>query len=182
MSQVERATERLYEDISMRSELTDTEANVLLQWGEKEIARLAERGLSDEEFDELFSNLKKLLGNINRFTGHRTEMSAEESQAQLNAMAAAAQTLGHSPKLDSLNANSAQAAAQGAAPDNTATIQAIIGALTATETPPAAETQPPADTPPAAESQSPTGGLADLWKNVTHFFNQDTENADDKEK
>ncbi|MCB9450734.1 MAG: hypothetical protein H6672_04810 [Anaerolineaceae bacterium] len=82
-SQLERGVENLYGDTSVRDELTDDEARELLKWGETQIAQLAGQELDDAQFDEAFAHLRKLISRMNRFTGRRGELSADEQQVAM---------------------------------------------------------------------------------------------------
>ncbi|MGJ3237442.1 MAG: hypothetical protein ACFE0Q_01925 [Anaerolineae bacterium] len=61
--------ERLYESSSLRDDLNDAEATVLLEWGESQLERLAQD--FPEEFEQKARFLRQLLKNINRFVGQR---------------------------------------------------------------------------------------------------------------
>jgi len=166
MSQIERATERLYEDLATRDELTDDEAKPLLEWAEQQIARLAEQGLGDDKFDEQFASLRKLLAGINRFTGRRAAMTDEERQTQLDAVATMAHTLGHSAPPESCNAYLQRQAGL----DNAANVQAMLEALTTSS--------PSTAAPPSAEKPR-SGGLQNLLTGLSHLFTQDSGDSDD---
>jgi len=70
-TQAERAVNQLYESDTLRSELRDEEASLLLHWGEARIMELAERDLPDSEFDRLTEGLRSLLAAINVCVGKR---------------------------------------------------------------------------------------------------------------
>lgn len=61
--------ERLYESSSLRDDLNDAEATILLEWGESQLNRLAEA--FPDEFEAKARFLRQLLKNINRFVGQR---------------------------------------------------------------------------------------------------------------
>lgn len=92
-AQAEKAIQRLYENEGLRGELTDDEAQILLEWGEAQTAEIAGRGLSDELFDAEFGNLSRLIGRINQFIGKREGMTAEAQQAALAELATLAETM-----------------------------------------------------------------------------------------
>lgn len=81
--QAKRAVVQMYEDTSVRDELTDEEAKPFLKWAETEIDKLAARELDDEMFDEAYNVLRRLLVRINRFTARRVDMAVEEQQDYL---------------------------------------------------------------------------------------------------
>ncbi|MEO1290154.1 MAG: hypothetical protein AAFV93_20575 [Chloroflexota bacterium] len=61
--------ERLYESASLRDDLNDSEAKILLEWGESQVERLAQE--YPDEFEKKGRFLRQLLKNINRFVGQR---------------------------------------------------------------------------------------------------------------
>lgn len=129
-SQLESALEYLYGDTSVRDELTDDEARTLLQWGESQITQLAGQDMDDEQFDEAFAHLRKLISRINRFTGLRSGMSPDEQQAAIqkiteSAVGVTAQSLS-AQAAPNVSPERVMAYLQGqAALDNTANIQAL---------------------------------------------------------
>lgn len=66
---IDMEREKLYESPSLRDDLNDDAATVLLQWGETQVEKLA----SDhpEEFEAYTRSLRQLLKRINRFVGQR---------------------------------------------------------------------------------------------------------------
>lgn len=61
--------ERLYESSSLRDDLNDSEATVLLTWGEGQIDRLAQA--FPDEFEQKARFMRQVLKHINRFVGQR---------------------------------------------------------------------------------------------------------------
>lgn len=76
-AQAERAINQLYESDTVRSELRDEEASLLLRWGESRLAELADKNLPDDIFDELSSKLRSLLVAINYCVGKRKTMPSQ---------------------------------------------------------------------------------------------------------
>ena len=70
-TQAERAVNQLYDSDTLRSELRDEEASLLLSWGESRITELAQRDLPDSEFNQLTEGLRSLLAAINVCVGKR---------------------------------------------------------------------------------------------------------------
>ncbi|MEO8611778.1 MAG: hypothetical protein ABI690_28020 [Chloroflexota bacterium] len=164
--QAQRAIEQLYEDTSARDELSDDEANVLLQWGEAQIHELGARNLDDNAFDEAISHLNGVLKNINRYTGQRAYKTPEELTALLNELATQAQAMGVDVQVAQLAIPEAQAVDS----DNIAVINALTSLVTPGQTPamaapttPAA--QPPQPPPPSADD-SPAESLLDKFKKL----------------
>ena len=157
--QAQHAIQQLYEDTSARDELSDDEANVLLQWGEAQIRELGARNLDDTAFDEAISHLNGVLKNINRYTGQRAYKSPEELSALLNELATHAQAMG-------VNVQAAQLAvpeAQTADGDNIAVIQALTSLVTPGQTPAA---QPPRPPPPSRDDSPADESLLDKFKKL----------------
>lgn len=71
--------ERLYESSSLRDDLNDAEAMVLLTWGEGQIERLATD--FPEDFEKQARFMRQLLKGINRFVGQR-EFNEMEGQSK----------------------------------------------------------------------------------------------------
>lgn len=92
--QAERALERLYEESSARDELDDHEAEILLQWGETQIQRLADQNLDDESFDEAYAQVVKLLTRMNRLAARRADLPLEDQQTSLVRIAESASAVG----------------------------------------------------------------------------------------
>jgi hypothetical protein len=171
-SQLERGLEYLYSDTSVRDELTDDEARELLQWGEAQITQLAGQEMDDEQFDEAFAHLRKLISRINRFTGRRSGMDAEEQQTAVQRIAESAATMA----AQSLSAQAAPDFSaerlnaylqRHAALDNIANIHALTSLVappstTAESTPADAVTSAePAPSAPLTGSPSTTGDMTD---------------------
>lgn len=130
-SRIQSAMERLYEDMSLRDELTDDEANALLQWGEEEITRLANDSANADEsaFDNAMSNLRKVLGGLNRIVGRGPDMPAEQQAAAAQAVAASAQALGYSVSSGDVAFPVQAQSAEGGEPDRISAIQALTALI-----------------------------------------------------
>lgn len=92
-AQLERAVNALYEDDSLRSDMTDDEAQILLSWGEAQLGEMTARDLPDSPFDEWRGSLRALLGAVNRFIASRDMlMSGDEARItrELHGLAQAA--------------------------------------------------------------------------------------------
>lgn len=177
-AQLERALEYLYGDTSVRDELTDDEARALLQWGEAQITQLAGQELDDEQFDNAFAYLRKLISRMNRFTGLRGGMGPDEQQAAMqkiveSAAGMAAQNVSAQAAPDFSPARISAYLQGQSALDNIANIHALT-ALVAPLSPAAAESDP-ADNPaagasalsdPTTSSPATTGDITD---GETHF-------------
>lgn len=134
-SQADRAIETLYEDAHLRAELVDSEARLLLQWGEKRIHDLAQRSLTDAQFDEAFDHLRQLLARINRYIGRRAYMSLNEQQMWMSKIVESARALGYHLTPEQMNSD---LLAQGKQ-DNHAALIALVAVIDAAKAPP--ETQ-----------------------------------------
>lgn len=80
MSNLQSAIQLLYEDISLREELTDDEAKVLLQWAEGKVVELDDATPDEETFDKQFKQLRRMMKRMNKFIGYRTSSGVEEQQ------------------------------------------------------------------------------------------------------
>ena len=109
-AQAERATQQLYEDTATRDELVDEEAQVLLKWGEEQITALAAQEMDDAAFEEAYSHLRRVMMNINQFTGKRTYATPEELRTYLDQVASEATALGVNVTAQQLDVPTAQAA------------------------------------------------------------------------
>lgn len=76
-AQAERAINQLYESDTVRSELRDEEASLLLRWGESRLAELADQNLPDDSFDDLSAKLRSLLVAVNYCVGKRKTMPSQ---------------------------------------------------------------------------------------------------------
>lgn len=171
--QAQRAIEQLYENTDARDELSDDEANVLLQWGEAQIRELGARNLDDTAFDEALSHLNGVLKSINRYTGQRAYKTPEELTALLNELATHAQAMGVNVQAAQLAVPEAQAADGG---DNIAVINALTALVTAGQTPATAASkpsataatalQPPRPPPPGADDAPADESLLDKFKKL----------------
>jgi|GEM_PF-3934214 len=130
-SRIQSAMERLYEDMSLRDELTDDEANALLKWGEEEITRLANDSANADEsaFDNAMSSLRKVLGGLNRIVGRGADMPAEQQTAAAQEVAASAQVLGYTVSAGDVTLPIQAQAAAGGEPDRIGAIQALTSLI-----------------------------------------------------
>lgn len=78
---IQSAKERLYESSSLRDDLNDDEATVLLGWGEAQVERLAQAYPAEEAFEQKCRFLRQLLKHLNRFVGQR-EFNDEAGQRE----------------------------------------------------------------------------------------------------
>jgi hypothetical protein len=139
----------------VRDELTDEEAQSLLQWAEEQVTRLAAQNLDDEAFDTALSHLKRLMRGMNRFSARLADLTLEDQQALLAKMQASASAVGLEPAAGF----SAQAAPPADPYDVAANLRALMASFsTSSPDAPAALAAPDApqlpdapDTPDAPE-------------------------------
>jgi hypothetical protein len=93
-TQAERAVTQLYESDSIRSELRDEEASLLLSWGESRLSELAGRNLPDSQFEQLSENLRALLSAINVCVGKR-KTSPSQHLSMMATISSAAEAAGY---------------------------------------------------------------------------------------
>ncbi|MDX2075484.1 MAG: hypothetical protein SFZ02_03575 [bacterium] len=91
---LESAISQFYEDESLTEALTDQPAKTLLKWGEQQLGALAQKSASPDEFDEQFTQLRKLIKNISRFVAEHQDMAEEEQQEAMQKMMTFAQNIG----------------------------------------------------------------------------------------
>ncbi len=137
MSRVDDALQRIYDDSSIRDELTDEEAGNLLQWAEGEIRRLDSAHADDSAFTRHIDTLMDLLKSMNRFAGKQGQFSAQSAPDTSGSIAALANALGHAAAPEQI--------AKSATGDPTSTVARLITLLGGK----------PSDEPLSAESAAP---------------------------
>lgn len=65
------AIQRMYEDTSVRDELIDEEAEILLRWGEGQITQLSAQNADPLAAEEALLRFLRMLARVNRFVGRR---------------------------------------------------------------------------------------------------------------
>lgn len=95
---LENAVSQFYEDESLTDALTDQPAAVLLQWGEGQLQALAAKSADEEEFDQQFKQLRRLIRSMSEYIAEHHHMAQEEQQANLQKMSDFAQTIGFKMK------------------------------------------------------------------------------------
>jgi hypothetical protein len=91
--QIQSALEEIAMNESMTDELADDEAELLLQWGETQVRRLASPITDAEVFDEATHKLRKLMSRINWFIGLRGDMDTDEQRDVLHKVVESAQAI-----------------------------------------------------------------------------------------
>lgn len=94
MADAEQALRSLYEDPSLREDMTDDEAAALLEWGAAQISALAADSPDDAVFEARVQAFRTMLMNINRYIGLLSYAPPEQTQAALNEALAAAPAAG----------------------------------------------------------------------------------------
>ena len=136
-ARVENAIQQLYEDPGLREDLSDDEVPTMLQWAEREVAKLDANSPDDAAFETGFEALRKLLMSINRYIGRRSYSSPEEQQAEMDRIAERAGTLGYALGEDPLSFE-----AQGAM-DNITAMTALLAKIDKSADQPDTGTPPP---------------------------------------
>ncbi|MCU0512052.1 MAG: DUF1387 domain-containing protein [Anaerolineae bacterium] len=122
--EIEAEKQRLYESAALREDINDAEATILLQWGEAEVVKLADR--AGDQFEQQCRFLRQLLKNINRFVGQR-EYNDEAGQTEyLEKVTMWLPKLGY----PALTARDILGQLPGDAKDMTATLRAVLLLLT----------------------------------------------------
>jgi dihydrodipicolinate synthase/N-acetylneuraminate lyase len=105
MAYAERAIERIYGDEALTDEMMDTEAEVLLKWGEDAVFELDSDDKDEETFDSQFKQVRRLMKCVNKFIGLKINTADEtEMQEALQKFEAAAAELGYAIETERLNA------------------------------------------------------------------------------
>lgn len=91
---LDSALSQFYEDESLTDALTDQPADALLKWGEAQVQLLAQQAKDEEEFDSLFTSLRKLIRNVSRYVAEHQEMAQDEQQESLDKISGFAQSIG----------------------------------------------------------------------------------------
>ncbi len=177
-AQAQQALQRLYEDSSIRDELTDEESEVLLQWGEAQIKRLAAQELDAAAFEEAYTHLARLLTRMGALAAGQPYMPPEEAQAALARVDESAQAVGLHPAEERFGA-------QAASDDIMGNLQALIvhvdaPVFTASASVPdegeAAAPAEPSPEPPT-EGESPSG-LSQLFSGLARFLSSHPPNTE----
>lgn len=129
MEQAEWAIQSLYENVSARDELSDSEAQLLLNWGEAQIMRLAEKELPQAEFELAFDNLSGLIRRLNRLAARRGRLTLEDQTLAINRILESALAIGLDISPQALEAFLNQPSSQAAAGDVYHNVQSLIGLM-----------------------------------------------------
>lgn len=158
MSKLENAVQRLYEDISLREELTDNEAEVLLKWAEGKVVQLDDEIADEETFDEQFKQLRRMMKRMNKFIGNRGDDDLEKQQQMVLKFLDSAAELG-------IKVNQAQIQAFLAAQQNQSNddvLRSMLGMLEADPTP-TEEMTTPTEPDDSATLETTTNAASSLF-------------------
>lgn len=78
MIDLQRMTERLYGNSSLRDDLDDDQAAIALRWAENRLPHLVESYPDETALEEAFGTLERILRGINRLTRRADDYSAEQ--------------------------------------------------------------------------------------------------------
>jgi hypothetical protein len=101
----------MYENEGLLGELVDSDAQMLLKWGEQQIEALAARNLDDTAFEEAVSQLRKLLTRINRYVGRHAYLTPDEQHEWMTKIVESASVLGYNIQVEQMSAQFTQQAA-----------------------------------------------------------------------
>ena len=116
------AIQNLYENPRTRDELSDSDAQVLLQWAEEQIERLASLDMDDASFDAAYDALIDLIRRMNRLAGRLHMLPPEDVEIALNRIAENAAQVGLPIPADNLSLY----VRRSAAPDNHDNVRLLI--------------------------------------------------------
>jgi len=91
---LESALAQFYEDESLTEALTDQPAETLLKWGEEQLQTLAQKASDPDEFDQQFTQLRKLVKSVSRFVAEHQNMAVDEQQASVEKIVGLAENIG----------------------------------------------------------------------------------------
>ncbi|MGB7338768.1 MAG: hypothetical protein WBC91_07745 [Phototrophicaceae bacterium] len=147
--------ERLYESSSLRDDLNDDEATVLLTWGETQIERLANE--FPDEFEQKARFFRQVLKNINRFVGQREFNDLDGQTDYMDKITKYLESVGWGD----VTTATLLAALPDDKADMAANLSAILGVLSPTDTQ-VIDDNPVTDTPmPIDDNPLLAGGAAD---------------------
>ena len=124
MPDIQSEKERLYESSSLRDDLPDEPATVLLEWGEGQVERLAED--FPDELEQKARFLRQVIKNINRFVGQREYNDAAGQADYMNKVVMYLPELGW----DDVSQDDLMASLPHDATDLMANTKAILNTLT----------------------------------------------------
>jgi hypothetical protein len=138
--EISMSQQMLYESASLRDDLNDAEATILLTWGEGQVARLARD--YPNEFEQKNRFLRQLIKGINRFVGQREFNELEGQKDYLKKFTIYFEALGWGH----ISEDTILAAIPADKKDMLGTLKAILRLLT-----------PPANSEPSLENPDATG-------------------------
>ncbi|NPV68756.1 MAG: hypothetical protein HPY64_16605 [Anaerolineae bacterium] len=155
-----RAAASLLSDPGLREELTDAEAEPLLQWGANQVARLARQAAeqaSPEMLDEALDNLRRLMMRMNRLIRLRAEGDTEQVRAELDRLTMLGERLpGAGQRLLSSEADRDSFMAEQATLDNAQVIARVLAMIAPAEpAPPGEPALPEEPAPPSSSAPLP---------------------------
>jgi hypothetical protein len=162
----------LYDSAALRDDLNDTEATILLTWGEGQVARIAKD--FPDEFEQKNRFLRQLIKGINRFVGQREFNEIEGQKEYLSKFAMYLPQLGWGH----ISEEALLAALPVDKKDMFGTLRAILALLSPPTEADAAEpllpsVAAPATSPAAPSSQQAPGNPSE----ITNPYNQTLENS-----
>lgn len=183
---LESAVSQFYEDESLTDALTDQPAQTLLKWGEEQLQTLAQKSSDPDEFDQQFTQLRKLVKSVSRFVAEHQNMAADEQQASVEKIVGLAETIG-------LGVNNVVASIieeqQSLSDDDAMThfIAQFGGMMASIPVPPPAPVPNSAEIPPAILDAPvediteilPKGGLLDFIHKITGAVNEAKEQIEE---
>lgn len=143
--------QRLYESTSLRDDLNDDAATVLLRWGEEQVQALGQRIDNEEQFEQQARFLRQLMKQINRFVGQREFNDHAGQQKYMDKITMWLSKL--ELDLQQVTGDALFAALPDDAADLVGNVQAIINRLTPLAEPEATSTP---DTPAASSDTTAT--------------------------
>lgn len=150
-----RVRASLLSDPGLREELTDAEAEPLLQWGAAQvsrIARLAAEQAAPEMLDEAVGNLRRLMMRMNRLIRLRAEGDTEQVRAELDRLTMLGERLpgaGQCLLSSEADKDSFMVMVEQATLDNAQVIARVLAMIAPAEAASAGEPAPPGSPAPS---------------------------------
>lgn len=104
MSFGEQAIQQLYENSGLTDELTDSEAKLLLKWGEQEVMRLDAQQLDEDTFEDRFKQVRRAMNRINSFIGKRSDFDDDKAKSVMARFTEGVYELGYTINQAEVNA------------------------------------------------------------------------------
>lgn len=94
-NQIQLWVQQLYENEGLTNALTDEGANVLLDWGERQLKGIAAFNVGQSEFEQTAHQLQRVMRAVNRVIELKTELTDTQMVQRLLTLVEQAMELAH---------------------------------------------------------------------------------------